>query len=83
MATPYGDYSIFRVYTTPEVNPLKYTSDNIPMKAEMVLPVSLKGVKENDFSMIWGYPGSTNRYEGSYGIGLSIDINIPNAGETA
>ena len=41
------------------------------------MPVSIKGVKEGEFTMIWGYPGGTNRYETSYGIKLATDINNP------
>lgn len=75
-----GDFSIFRVYTKPDGSPAKRgesTEGNIPMKAKWYLPVSLKPLKNGDFSMIWGYPGSTNRYESSYGIKLSTDINNP------
>lgn len=72
-----SDYSIFRVYTTPDGKPARYSAANVPMKPKWYLPVSLKGVKESDFTMIWGYPGSTNRYESSQGIKLSTDINNP------
>ena len=75
-----GDFSIYRVYTKPDGTPAKKgepTDDNIPMKPKWYLPVSLKQLKDGDFSMIWGYPGSTNRYESTYGIRLSIDINNP------
>lgn len=72
-----GDFSVFRVYTNAEGKPAKYNSDNKPLKPKWFFPVSIKGVKEGDFTMIWGYPGSTNRYETSYGIQLAIDINNP------
>jgi hypothetical protein len=75
-----GDFSIFRVYTKPDGSPAKRgeaTEGNIPMKPKWYLPVSLKPLKDGDFSMIWGYPGSTNRYESSYGIKLATDINNP------
>jgi len=72
-----ADYSIFRVYTAADGSPARYSPNNVPMKPKWSLPVSLKGVKENDFSMIWGYPGSTNRYESSLGVKLSTDINNP------
>jgi hypothetical protein len=75
-----GDFSIFRVYTKPDGSPAKKgeeTNGNIPLKPKWFLPVSLRPLKDGDFSMIWGYPGSTNRYESSYGIRLSIDINNP------
>lgn len=75
-----GDFSIFRVYTKPDGSPAKSgesTEGNIPMKPKWYLPVSLKPLKNGDFSMIWGYPGGTNRYESSYGIQLATDINNP------
>ncbi len=75
-----GDFSIFRVYTKPDGSPAKRgesTDGNIPLKPKWYLPVSLRPLKDGDFSMIWGYPGSTNRYESSYGIRLSIDVNNP------
>lgn len=72
-----GDFSIFRVYTSPDGKPARFAADNKPLKPKWYLPVSIKGVKEGDFAMIWGYPGSTNRYESSYGIRLSTDINNP------
>lgn len=72
-----ADFSVFRVYTDNEGKPAKYSSANIPLKPKWFLPVSLKGYKENDFSMIWGYPGYTNRYETSNGVALSTEINNP------
>jgi hypothetical protein len=75
-----GDFSIFRVYTKPDGSPAKRgeaTDGNIPLKPKWYLPVSLKPLKDGDFSMIWGYPGGTNRYESSYGIRLSTEINNP------
>jgi hypothetical protein len=72
-----GDFSVFRVYTSADGKPAKYTTENIPMKPKWYLPVSLKPLKDGDFAMIWGYPGSTNRYESSYGIALATDINNP------
>ncbi len=72
-----GDFSVFRVYANANGEPAKYSADNKPLKPKWFLPVSLKGVTENEFAMIWGYPGSTNRYESSYGIRLAIDINNP------
>lgn len=72
-----GDFSVFRVYTDADGKPAKYTADNKPLKPKWFLPVSIKGVKEGDYTMIWGYPGGTNRYESSYGIKLATDINNP------
>ena len=72
-----GDFSVFRVYTDAAGKPAKYNAANIPLKPKWYLPVSLKPLKDGDFAMIWGYPGSTNRYESSYGIRLATDINNP------
>lgn len=72
-----GDFSVFRVYASPDGKPSRYNASNVPMKPKWHLPVSLKGVKENDFAMIYGYPGSTNRYESSYGVQLSAETNNP------
>jgi len=71
-----GDFSIFRIYAKPDGTPSKYSKDNVPLKVKYHLPISIKGVKKDDFTMIWGYPGSTDRYMTSYGIGETLnDIN--------
>ena len=72
-----GDYSIWRVYTASNGAPAKFADNNMPMKPKWFLPVSLKPLKDGDFSMIYGYPGGTNRYETSYGVNLSTQINNP------
>jgi hypothetical protein len=72
-----GDFSIFRVYAGTGNEPADYSPQNQPLKPKHFLPISLKGVKEGDFAMIWGYPGSTNRYETSMGIKQKIDIDNP------
>ncbi|HEV7350046.1 S46 family peptidase [Telluribacter sp.] len=72
-----GDFSVFRVYATPDGKPAPYTTTNVPLKPKYHLPISLKGVKENDFAMIFGYPGGTNRYESSYGVQLATETNNP------
>lgn len=72
-----GDFSVFRVYAGNGTEPADYSPQNRPLKPKHFLPVSLKGVKEGDFAMIWGYPGSTNRYETSIGIKQKIDIDNP------
>ena len=72
-----GDFSVFRVYMSKEGKPATYNADNIPLKPKYFLPVSIKGFKDGDYSMIFGYPGGTNRYETSFGVKLSTDINNP------
>ena len=72
-----GDFSMFRVYTDADGKPAKYSEDNIPMKPKHHLPISLDGVKEGDFTMIFGYPGSTDRYLSSYGVKQAVDKHNP------
>lgn len=72
-----GDFSIFRVYTNKDGKAADYSTDNIPLKSKYSLPVSIKGVKDGDYTMIFGYPGGTNRYETSYGVKLKTDIENP------
>lgn len=72
-----GDFSIFRVYAAKDGKPAEYNNDNIPLKPKYFLPVSIKGIRDGDFSMIFGYPGGTNRYETSYGIKLKNEIENP------
>lgn len=72
-----GDFSIFRVYMSPDGKPADYKAENVPFKPKQFLPVSLKGVSDGDYAMIYGYPGGTNRYETSYGVKLKIDIENP------
>lgn len=63
-----GDFSIFRVYADKENNPAEYSAENVPYKPKKFLTVSLDGYKEGDFTMIMGYPGSTERYLTSFGM---------------
>ncbi|MBX2932226.1 MAG: S46 family peptidase [Chitinophagaceae bacterium] len=72
-----GDFSVFRVYTDANGKPATFSLNNIPMKPKYYLPVSIKGFQDGDYSMIFGYPGGTNRYETSYGVKLATDINNP------
>ncbi len=72
-----GDYSIFRVYMSPDGKPAPYSPNNIPLKPKWFLPVSMKPLRDGDYAMIYGYPGSTNRYETSFGIKQKTDIDNP------
>jgi hypothetical protein len=72
-----GDFTLFRVYSGKDGKPAEYSADNIPLKPKHHLPVNIKGVKEGDFSMIMGYPGSTDRYLASFGVKQAIDKKGP------
>ena len=71
-----ADFSMFRVYAGPDNEPAAYSPNNKPLKPKKYLPVSIKGVKEGDYAMIFGYPGRTNRYEVSAGLEVALsDVN--------
>lgn len=72
-----GDFNIFRVYTDKDGKPAKYSKDNIPMKSKWFLPINIKGVKQGDYAMIMGYPGSTDRYSTSYTVKNIIESEGP------
>lgn len=73
-----GDFCLFRVYCTPEGEPAEYDKKNVPLQTESFFPVSQKGIQEGDFSMVLGFPGSTNRYMTSYEIKSLLEIIHPN-----
>ncbi|KAA0125979.1 S46 family peptidase [Chryseobacterium sp. SN22] len=72
-----ADFTVFRVYADAAGNPAEFSPSNVPLKPKHFLPVSLKGVKPGDFSMILGYPGRTNRYLTSYGIQQMVNKDYP------
>jgi Peptidase S46 len=72
-----GDFSVFRVYGAKDGKPADFSSDNIPLKPKYFLPVSIKGFKDGDYAMIYGYPGGTNRYETAVGVKMKTDIDNP------
>lgn len=72
-----GDFSIFRVYTDANGKPAEFSKNNVPLKPKHHLPISLKGVKDNDFTMVVGFPGRTDRFLSSYGVEQAIDVYNP------
>ncbi|HEY0029634.1 MAG TPA: S46 family peptidase [Bacteroidia bacterium] len=66
-----ADFSMFRIYADKENKPAKYSADNVPYKPKKSLSISLKGIEEGDYTMVYGFPSRTNRYETSYGIELA------------
>jgi hypothetical protein len=57
-----GDFSLFRVYADKNNRPAEYSKDNVPYKPKHFFPISIKGIKENDFTMVMGFPGRTQEY---------------------
>ncbi len=72
-----GDFSIFRIYANKENQPAVYSKDNVPYKPKNYLPISLKGYQKNDFTFVFGYPGSTREYLTSYGVNLTANVENP------
>jgi hypothetical protein len=72
-----ADFSMFRIYAGSDNKPAEASDANVPLKPKNSLSISLKGVAENDYAMIMGFPGRTNRYLTSYGVKQAIDIEQP------
>ena len=72
-----GDFSMFRIYADKNGNPAEYSKENVPLQPKHHLPISLKGVQENDFAMILGYPGRTNRWMPAGGIEQNVKYAYP------
>ena len=68
-----GDFSVFRIYANKENKSADFAAENVPYTPKKFLPVSLKGIKPGDFTMVFGFPGRTNRYETSMGVKLAIE----------
>ncbi|WP_026452644.1 S46 family peptidase [Aequorivita capsosiphonis] len=72
-----GDFSLFRVYADKDGNPAEYSEDNVPLNPKHHLTTSLKGFEEDDFAMILGYPGRTNRWMPAGGIEQNVEYAYP------
>ncbi|MBI1225402.1 MAG: serine protease [Bacteroidetes bacterium] len=72
-----GDFSMFRIYADKNNLPAEYSPDNVPMKPKHFLPISLDGVAEGDFTLVFGFPGRTNEYLPSYAIEQLADVLDP------
>ena len=63
-----GDFSIFRIYADKDNKPAAFSEDNVPYSPKKHLPISIEGVEEGDFTMVFGFPGRTQEYLTSYAI---------------
>tara|TARA_B110000879_G_scaffold31341_1_gene42897 strand:+ start:3875 stop:6274 length:2400 start_codon:yes stop_codon:yes gene_type:complete len=72
-----GDFALFRIYCAPDGSSAEYSEDNVPFKPKHHLPIQLDGVDNGDYTMIFGFPGSTDRFLTSYGIQEAIDKSNP------
>ena len=72
-----GDFSMFRIYADKNNKPAAYSPDNVPYKPKRALNISLDGVKEGDFTMVFGFPGRTNEYLHSSAIEQIVRVSDP------
>ena len=72
-----GDFSLFRIYADKNNLPAEYSPDNVPYKPKYYFPISIKGLKENDFTMVLGYPGTTQEYLPSFAVEQIVTTSNP------
>ncbi|MBT8316305.1 MAG: S46 family peptidase [Lutibacter sp.] len=72
-----GDFSMFRVYADANNRPANYSKENVPYKPNHYLPISLDGVEENDFTLVFGFPGRTNEYLPAVGVDQIANVLNP------
>ena len=72
-----GDFSMFRVYADVNNKPAAYSKDNVPYKPKHYLPISLDGVQERDFTLVFGFPGRTNEYLPAVGVDQIVNVLNP------
>jgi peptidase S46-like protein len=72
-----GDFSMFRIYADVNNRPAKYSKNNVPYKPNHYLPISLDGVEEGDFTLVFGFPGRTNEYLPAVGINQIVNVLNP------
>lgn len=73
-----GDFSLFRIYADQNNKPAEYSPDNKPYKPKKSFAISVKGVKDGDFTMVYGYPGTTMEYLPSFAVENTLNISNPN-----
>jgi hypothetical protein len=72
-----GDFSMFRIYANKDNKPAEYSADNVPYVPKRSLAISLDGVKEGDFTMVFGFPGRTTEYLHSAAVEQIRTVNDP------
>lgn len=73
-----GDFSLFRIYADKNNNPAPYSPSNVPFKPKKFFKISMRGVKEGDFTLVYGFPGRTQQFITSHAVNLLINQSNPN-----
>ncbi len=72
-----GDFSLFRIYANKDNKPATYSPENVPYKPKRYLPISMKGIKEDDFTLVYGFPGRTQQFLTSHAVELLVNQTNP------
>ncbi len=72
-----ADFSVFRIYANKENKPAEYSQDNVPYTPKHVVPISIKGYNEGDFTMVYGFPGRTQEYLSSFAVDMIMTESDP------
>ncbi len=72
-----GDFSMFRIYANKDNKPARYSKDNVPYQPKKSFKISLKGANEGDFTMVFGYPGTTTEYLSSDALKMMTELDNP------
>lgn len=72
-----GDFALFRIYADKNNRPAKYSKDNVPYTPKHYFPININGVKQNDFTMVVGYPGRTQEYLPAVAVSQIVDVLNP------
>jgi len=73
-----GDFSMFRIYANKDNKPAEYSPENVPYHPKKFFPINIKGIKENDFTMVFGFPGTTDQFLPSQAVEQIMNQNDPN-----
>ena len=73
-----GDFSLFRIYANKENQSAQYSNENIPFHPKNFFPICIGGVKQDDFTMVYGFPGRTQEYLTSYAVDATANVSNPN-----
>lgn len=73
-----GDFSLFRIYSGKDNKPAEYNSENVPYHPRYSFTISTAGVKEGDFTMVYGFPGTTREYLPADAVDLTVNVSNPN-----